>query len=154
MLHRPVWGRYVDILLQNVRPVICHKVKADTSRVPLDNGRVLQSLPRGSKPPVLDRLADREPVCVQAEEKGYSLALDSLIEAERRQALEAADNKERCRKSRDARTLQDLQQQMAEKITAQAEMQVCFAFCISRTLQSSGVPKWQCCNVCVLENNF
>lgn len=48
--------------------------------------------------------------------------------------MEAVKGEERCRKSREARALQDLQQQMGEKVAAQAEMQVWLALLHSKSL--------------------
>ncbi|CAL8467314.1 g6851 [Coccomyxa elongata] len=86
--------------------------------------RALQFAVNEAKAAMQREQQERDNQLLQAEEKGYSLALDSLVEAERKQAMDAVKDEERCRKSREARALQDLQQQMAQKITAQAEMQV------------------------------
>ena len=62
--------------------------------------------------------------CQQAEEVGYNLALDGLMEAERQQALEAVKRDEEINRCRGAQSLQALQEQMAERTAAHANMQV------------------------------
>ena len=60
----------------------------------------------------------------QAEEIGYSLALDGLMEAERQQALKRVKRDEKLKKNRGAQSLQALQEQMAERTAAHADVQV------------------------------
>ena len=52
------------------------------------------------------------------------MILDGLMEAERQQALKTVKRDERLQKNRGAQSLQALQEQMAERTAAHADVQV------------------------------